>query len=270
MPQAAVNGIHINFADSGAGEPVLLVMGSGSPGKVWNLHQTPFLNRAGYRTITFDNRGINTLDADQTAFTLADMVADTAALIGRLGIEGCRLVGVSLGAFVVQELIAAHPDIASQAVLIATRGRTDTFRAAMAAAEMTLHDSAVGLPPECEAVMRATQYLSPRTQSSEALISDWLDLLEFPTKNSVGLRAQMKLDLMPDRLSAYQEIKTSTLVISFGDDVLTPPHLGKEVADAIPGSEYREISHCGHLGYLEDPDAVNSEMVRFFGGRDPR
>lgn len=59
MTVATINGIPINYQVKGDGDLVVLIMGgTGSPGRVWDLHQTPALVAAGYRVCTFDNRGI--------------------------------------------------------------------------------------------------------------------------------------------------------------------------------------------------------------------
>ena len=42
----------------GTGDPVLFIAGRGGAGRTWHLHQVPAFQRAGYRCITFDNRGI--------------------------------------------------------------------------------------------------------------------------------------------------------------------------------------------------------------------
>lgn len=55
------------------------------------------------------------------------------------------------------------------------------------------------------------------------------------------------------------------LVIGFSDDVLTPPYLGREVADALPNGRYVQIPDTGHLGFFERADAVNAAMLKFFG-----
>lgn len=54
------------------------------------------------------------------------------------------------------------------------------------------------------------------------------------------------------------------LVIGFADDLVMPPHLGAEVADALPHGRYVEIADAGHLGFLERPNAVNSAILNFF------
>jgi pimeloyl-ACP methyl ester carboxylesterase len=265
MPLADVNGTKLNYEVIGSGEPVVLVMGSAASGRVWQLHQVPALVDAGYRAITFDNRGLG--PSDETGeFTIDDLVADTAGLIEHLGLGPCRVVGTSMGAHIVQELALARPDLVSGLVLMATRGREDFMREAIRAAELELRAADTVLPARHEAVVRAIENLSPRTLNDDAKIQDWLDLFEVaPTGWTPGLRAQHELRVPAGRLEAYRGITAPCLVIGFADDLQLPPHLGREVADAIPHARYLELEGCGHYGYLERPEAVNEALLTFFG-----
>ncbi|HET9877596.1 MAG TPA: alpha/beta fold hydrolase, partial [Mycobacterium sp.] len=67
-----------------------------------------------------------------------------------------------------------------------------------------------------------------------------------------------------NRLPAYRSINQPVLVIGFADDVITPPHLCREVADAMPNGRYLEIPDAGHLGFLEQPQLVNEAALKFF------
>lgn len=264
MPLVSVNGTKIKYAIHGAGEPVLMVMGTGSPGHVWHLHQAPALVRAGYQVITFDNRGIERGYGDVPRPTLANLVGDVVGLVEELCGSPTRLVGTSMGAQVVQEVMLCRPDLVRQGVLMATRGRRDSFRTALARAEEALVSRANALPPQVVSVWRAIQSLSPYTLNDNREISNWLELLElFPTPIEV-LQAQLGLECGEDRLDAYQDIRTRCLVISFADDLVTPPHLSQEVADAIPGAKFVSVDRAGHFGYLERPDVTNRLLVDFF------
>ncbi|MFC0039488.1 alpha/beta fold hydrolase [Actinomadura rayongensis] len=269
MPIAAVNGIKLGYAEFGAGEPLVLVTGTGAPGRVWQAHQVPALTAAGYRVITVDNRGVPPTEAAEP-FTLADMVADIAGLIEFLDAAPCRIVGFSLGGMIVQELLAARPDLVSRAVLMATRGRSDVMALAMSAGETELHGSGIELPPRYAAAIHATHYLSPRTLSDEQAIGDWLELFEMTSGSSGAVRAQLGLEMIPNRLDVYRGIKCPCLVVAFEDDLIVRPHLCREVADAIPGSAFVTLPGCGHYGYLEDPAAVNAQIIGFFGDRSRR
>lgn len=266
MPRAVVNGINLSFDVYGSGDPVILITGSGATGKMWTPHQVPALRAAGYRVITVDNRGMPPSDLCQEGFTIDDMVADIAGLIKLLGIGRCRIVGFSLGAMMVQELLLAYPDLVTQAVLTATRGRTDALRAAMSAAEIELDHSGVVLPPRYAAVVHATQFLSPSTQNDERRVRDWLDIFEISLTAPGANRGQHGVELVGNRLEEYRKIRSQCLVIGFQDDLIAPSYLCREVAEYIPGCRYEEIAGCGHYGYLEEPDAVNSLIIDFFAG----
>lgn len=264
MPLIQIEGKTIDYAEYGIGDPVLMVMGTGSLGQVWQLHQVPALVGAGYRVITFDNRGVAPLEPGTPKPTMADVAADIVGLVRHLCGGAARLIGTSMGAHAVQEVLVSHPDLAVQAVLMATRGRPDRFHLALSAAEAELYAGEVQPPARYLAAMRALQNLSRHTLADEAAISHWLDLLElFPPPLDV-LRAQELLEAIGDRLDAYRRIRARCLVVAFVDDVITPPYLCREVADAIPGCRYELVERCGHFGYLERPEAVNEILLDFF------
>ncbi|MGW0538455.1 alpha/beta fold hydrolase [Streptomyces sp. NPDC003032] len=265
MPKAAVNGIRLNYEDVGSGEPVVMVMGTAGSGRIWHTHQVPALKAAGYRVITFDNRGIPPTDECPEGFSVGDLVADTTGLIEHLGLGPVRLVGTSMGAYVVQELALVRPELVRQAVLMASRGRSDALRTALARAETELYDSGAALPPRYRAAIQALQSLSPHTLGDEQVAVDWLDLFELAHQDHApGIRAQMSLEPMPNRLAAYSGIGVPCHVISFADDLLTPPEHGRELAKAIPGATLDVIERAGHYGYLECPEAVNESLLGFF------
>jgi pimeloyl-ACP methyl ester carboxylesterase len=266
MAVAQINGINLSYDDYGTGDPVIMVTGTGAPGRVWRTHQVPALKAAGYRVITMDNRGIRPTDPCPEGFTLDDMVADVAGIIEFLDVGPCRIVGFSLGAILVQELLIARPELVSQAVLIATAARADALSAAMAAADIELCDSGVKLPRCYAATVTATQNLSPETLGDADKLRDWLDIFELSPVDLSAIRPQLGLQLTSDRRAYYRKIQCPCLVIGFRDDLITRPHLVREVADSIPGAIYREIDGCGHFGYLEKPAAVNSAITGFFGG----
>ncbi|MFF3325668.1 alpha/beta fold hydrolase [Streptomyces sp. NPDC002889] len=266
MPVARINGINLSFDDHGAGEPVVMVTGTGAPGRVWRTFQVPALKAAGYRVITLDNRGIAPTGPCPDGFTLDDMAADVAGLIEFLGIGPCRVVGFSLGAIIVQELLVARPELVRNAVLMATSGRADALIAAMAAAEIELCNSQVKLPPRYAAYVQALQNLSPQTLNDEEQLGDWLGIFEMSMIDLSAARGQLGLQRISNRLPSYRDIGCPCLVIGFQDDRVVAPHLSREVAEHIPGSAYTEIPGCGHYGYLERPAAVNRAIIDFFAG----
>ncbi|KAA8970146.1 alpha/beta hydrolase [Mycobacterium sp.] len=256
--------IDLAYEDQGTGEPVVFIAGRGGAGRGWHVQQVPAFLAAGYRTITFDNRGIGaTADAD--GFTTETMVADTAALIETLGAAPARIVAMSMGAYIAQELMLARPDLVSSAVLMATRGRLDRARTFFYTAETALAAAGVELPVEYEAKVRLLENFSPKTLNDDQIVDDWIAMFTtWPIKPTPGLRCQLEVGPATSRLAAYRNIRQPVLVIGFADDVLTPPHLCREVAEALPNGRYLQIADAGHLGFLERGAAVNAAALQFF------
>lgn len=269
MTVSQLNGIRLSWTDHGGdGPPVVLVMGTGSPGRVWQTHQVPALRDAGHRVVTLDNRGIPPSDECEQGFTIDDMAADVTALVEHLGDGPAALVGTSLGARVVVEAALARPDLVSRVVAMGAHARLGPAQRAMTAGEIALADAGTELPEDYHAAVSALQYLSPATLRADRDARDWLDILAFAGAGiTKGHRAQLQVSLdLGDRRDAYRALSVPLLVLAFADDAAIPPHLGREVADAVPGARYVEIADAGHYGYLERPDEVNREMVRFLAG----
>ncbi|MEW1775029.1 alpha/beta fold hydrolase [Streptomyces sp. NPDC086777] len=263
------NGIRLSYERHGSGPPVLFIMGTGAAGRVWTVHQTPAVVRAGYQAITFDNRGIPPSDCPPGRYALADLVSDTRGLIESLRLEPCRIVGVSLGALIAQELLISAPHLVRCAVLMSTKARSDRARSAHEAAHRVLAESGVRLPPEYSAAMSVFQMLSPATLDDEDAVSLWLDVFQLPDDGAGAAAGQSWAGLAgADRRTALRNVTSPCRVVAFTDDLITPPSLGAEVADAIPDCDYVEISACGHLGYLERPDEVNATILEFLRKHD--
>ncbi|WP_027503485.1 alpha/beta fold hydrolase [Rhodococcus sp. UNC363MFTsu5.1] len=266
MPLATINGIQLNYQVKGSGDLVVMIMGTGSPGRVWDLHQVPALLAAGYRVCTFDNRGIAPTDECADGITIEDMVADTAALIEHLG-GPAHVIGTSLGARVAQELALSRPELVRKAVFLAAHGRRVALQTALSEGERELDAQGITLPASYRAAITAVLNLSPASLVDQMAAQDWLDIFAFSkAETSRGVRAQQNLDDFGDRLAAYRQITRPCLAIGFADDRLVPPYLAAEVAKAIPGANYVELPDCGHYGYLERPDAVNSAILDFLTG----
>ncbi|MEV5652106.1 alpha/beta hydrolase [Nocardia sp. NPDC052254] len=266
MSTALVNGIQLSYEESGTGPLVLLIAGSGNPGRVWRTYQVPALVGAGFRVVTFDNRGISP-HGDSTV-ALEDLVADSAALIEHLGAPA-HVVGTSLGAMVAQELALAHPNLVDHAVMLATAGRPHPMLLAVKAGQAALHDDDIRLPARYQAAVEAALHLSPRTLADPDDAEQWLDTFEFAASApmTAGVRAQLGIDHSRDRLAEYGRITKPSLIIGFADDQLAPPMYCREVAAAIPGARYVEVAGCGHLGHLERPEEVDRVLIDFLTGR---
>ena len=266
MITAQINGIRIAYEDTGGpGHTVLLVMGTGSPARVWEVHQVPALKAAGFRVVSMNNRGIPPSDECPHGFTMDDMVNDVVGLIEHLGCDNVSLVGTSLGARIVVEAALARPDLLSRVIALAAHARLEPVQQAMTRGEIELAEQACPPPADYRAAVMALQYLSPATLRDEGLAQDWLDMFAFDDgRITAGHKAQLQISqTLGDRRPTYRSISIPLLVVGFSDDAAIPPRLSREVAEVVPGAEYVEIADAGHFGYLEKPAEVNRLIINY-------
>ena len=167
------------------------------------------------------------------------MVGDTAALIEQLVGGPVRIVGVSMGSFIAQELMLVRPELVSQAVLMATRGRHDRARDVLPprrtrTARRRRRPSRPSTTPKsgCWRTSRRR-----RSTTTARCATGW-------RCSPCGPRSRPRACAPSWRSRPRQPAArlpgnpAPALVIGFADDVLLPPHLGREVADALPNGRY--------------------------------
>ncbi|HJC60078.1 MAG TPA: alpha/beta hydrolase [Candidatus Dietzia intestinigallinarum] len=268
MIDLTVNGTVLSATEHGQGPLVVLIMGSGSPGSIWRANQVPALLDAGFRVVTYDQRGVNAGTDARAAHTesipVRQLADDLAGLIEHFG-GPAHLVGTSLGSRVALALALIRRDLVDRVVTMTGHARLDPVAERLARGEVELFDSGVEVPAAYSSAVTALQNLSPASLRDEAAARDWLDVLELsPGAVTSAERAHVAgLLELGDRRAAYSGVTTPVLVLSFTDDVMVPPHLGRELAELLPTAEYVEVSDAGHYGYLERPGQTNRHVIEF-------
>lgn len=115
MPEAInpLDNTRIVFDDSGAGEPVVLVHGSGLSKAIWRgLGYTAALRAANHRVIAIDMRGHGRSDKphDPASYDMPLVLADIVAVLDAAGIHAAHYLGYSFGARAGFSLAHRHPE----------------------------------------------------------------------------------------------------------------------------------------------------------------
>jgi pimeloyl-ACP methyl ester carboxylesterase len=114
MPRIKAGVLNINYETFGEGEPLLLIMGFGMPGRAW-LPRIPRFG--GFKVIIYDNRGTGDSDKpEQPVYSIAEMADDASALLRALDIPRIKICGFSMGGMIAQELVLRHPEQVIKAV----------------------------------------------------------------------------------------------------------------------------------------------------------
>lgn len=121
------DGLRLHYLDSGSGEPVVLIHGSG-PGASGHSNfklNYPEFAAAGQRVIVPDLPGYGASDKPETDYSLDFFVAALSGLLDALDIGRCTLVGNSLGGAIAIKLALDQPQRVSRLVLMAPGGLMD-------------------------------------------------------------------------------------------------------------------------------------------------
>jgi pimeloyl-ACP methyl ester carboxylesterase len=124
MPTMNVEGYELSYAESGAGDPLVLVHGTLGDQRYW-APQMATLGKH-YRVLALSMRhcwpGVWTPEGD---FTIDRHVADVAAFIRGLGVGPVRLVGHSRGGHIAFRVAERHPELVRALVLAEPGGELD-------------------------------------------------------------------------------------------------------------------------------------------------
>ncbi len=104
----STNGINFYYEERGSGDPLFLIMGITAPGSVWEKHASYWEDQ--FRCIIPDNRGVGLVDKPEGPYTSEAMADDYAGLLEALAISSVRVVGVSMGSIIAQQLALRHPE----------------------------------------------------------------------------------------------------------------------------------------------------------------
>lgn len=244
----------------GAGDDLILLCGLGDAHDAWS-HQLETLS-TDYRVTSIDNRGVGRSTLPSGPFTVADMAADTAAVLDDLEVRQAHVAGFSMGGAIAQELALARPDLVRSLTLVGTWCRTDEHQRRLFEAWAWMAERA----ESDEAFVRALfLWVYTRRAHLDGSIEGWVQgALTAAHPQSTDAFVQTVAAIVghdaADRLDA---ISVPSLVIAGEDDAICPPDVQRDLADRIPGSTVTLLSAEAHQPFQESP-AVFDERLRDF------
>ena len=121
---AWANGVELGIETFGRDDGPLVLLVGGPTLLSWPDSLCERLASAGRRVVRYDLRDCGastTLDPEAPAYTLRDLAADAAALVGDLDAARAHLGGVGVGGMVAQVAVLDFPSVFSALTLVSTR-----------------------------------------------------------------------------------------------------------------------------------------------------
>jgi pimeloyl-ACP methyl ester carboxylesterase len=265
MPKIKAGALNINYETFGEGEPLLLIMGFGMPGRAW-LPRIPRFT--GFKVIVYDNRGTGESDKpDLPAYSIAEMADDASALLRALNISRIKICGFSMGGMIAQELALRHPGRVSKMVL----GCTTTGGPA-------------SIPPAEETIASLLSAMKLMPTDPERAIDMLLPVVHPPdfvaAHPEIKQMALMGAAMMPPtpadviertlegitRFNSYDrlpEVRCPVLIVHGERDILIKPANAELLKSRLPQAEVFMIPNAGHNFFAENSMGIHQRIVEF-------
>lgn len=264
MPTARCGDIDVYFERSGDGPRLLFLNGSGATLASSGLLIDLFRSR--FDVVAHDQRGLGQTDVPPGPYTMAQYAADAIALIDHVGWETCRVVGVSFGGMVAQEVAVTAPGRVERLALACTSP------GGSAGASYPLHELE-SLAPD-ERARRAVQLLDTRFDAA------WLEahpednaLVKMMAGRAAGTKTADQIRGEREQLLARRDhdvgdrlgrITCPTLVAAGRYDGIAPLANSEAIAARVPNAELR-VYEGGHAFFAQDRHAI-PDIIEFLAG----
>jgi pimeloyl-ACP methyl ester carboxylesterase len=248
-------------------EPMLLLMGLGSPLTWWDPDLCSMLARRGYFVITPDNRDVGrstkvggrvTRSMLFRAFTglpvkapysMDDLARDGFALLDHLHIERAHVVGVSMGGMIAQTMAVLEPTrVRSLTSIMSTTGRRIVGWQHPRLFPVLLTPVRPGPDAYADSSVGMWRLIgSPGYPRSE---QDTRDIAHATFDRGISrggtLRQMMAILTQPDRSRGLRDLRIPTVVIHGLADKMVHVSGGRATAAAVPGAELVLVEGMGH------------------------
>ncbi len=263
MPKVQSNGIGIFYETFGAGEPLLLITGTGGDSRYWMPLVEACPSR--YQCLLPHNRGTGLSDWPEPPYTVTQMADDMVGLLNALDIPKAHIVGHSLGSAIGQELAIRYPHRVHTLVLLSTwdqaaayphlRWQLEMHKLLLERNELELYINLLNLS------LFTPSFVN---RHSDLMLKRKPELLNALTPERVlTLIGHLEADLAHDTADRLNQIRVPALILVGEYDTVTWPDYARAVQARIPGAELMVLKDAAHRLMTEVPEALSQAVYSF-------
>lgn len=259
-------GIRTNYLAAGAGEPVVLIHGSG-PGVTayanWRL-TIPDLAKH-YRVLALDMVGFGYSERpDDVRYGVQTWADQVVGFLDALSLPRASLVGNSFGGAIALRVATRHPDRVGRLALMGSVGVPFPITEGL--------DAAWGYEPSVENMRRLLDVFA----YSRELVTDELAQLRYQASIQAGCQEsfgamfpaprQRHVDAMVTPGDEIAKLTHETLLIHGRDDQVIPLATSLRLLHLIDNSQLHVFGRCGHWTQIEHSRRFNRLLDEFLAG----
>jgi len=246
--------------DAGQGKSVVLIHGFPLCRRMWRP-QVPALVAAGFRVITPDLPGYGETPPGVSPPSMDTYADDLIALLDELRIEQAVFGGMSMGGYILLNLVERYPQRVGAAMFLVTRAAQDD-PAAKERRKFLADEAIANGQQKIAETFEGVLFGSDTARIQPELVNEvrqWM-LATPPEGMAAGLLA------MRDRKDSVELLSTfdlPALVIGAELDRAVPLEHSQALAKGLPTVALKVIEGAGHMANLEKPEIFNRCLVEF-------
>lgn len=208
-----------------------------------------------YRVIGYDLPGHGSSPAPTSPFTISDIAAAVHHLATAHGEGRYHYAGVSAGGAVGLELLLQQGDSLASTALICTGAKIRTTEAWLERAKSVRNKGTAIMRGAALSTWFANGFTDREPDVAAALLDSLCDT------DAAGYAAVCEALAYFDVRARLGDIDANVTVICGRDDIATPPHTMRDLAQHIPGARYVELPETAHLAPAEQPHLTATELL---------
>lgn len=255
------SGCKIYYQVRGSGDPLVLIMGFGADGSVWEKHVAEYEKH--FQCIILDNRGVGQSDQPKGPYSTAMMAEDVVAVMDHAGVEKAKVAGISMGGAIAQSLAIRHPDRVSCLALISTWPKFNNY--ATTVYENLKKLRVTSKPADFMELLQLWIFAPPYYEQSMGELKEGQQgAKDNPApQTQYGFEGQLDACIQHDVVDKLNLIKVPTLITVGDMDIFTPPAFSKVLHEGIENSIYVNFPTGGHVHHWEDLERFNRVTTDF-------
>lgn len=257
-----INDIQMAYDDCGDGPAVLLIHGFPLNRRMWQA-QLPALSGAGYRAIAPDLRGFGESDAPRAGYSMDRFADDLIALLDALRIERAVACGMSMGGYILMNLLERHPARVRAACFCATKSSADDEAGRARRSAMAAEAERLGANPIIKIFAELLFASDTMLKSPEliARVTRWMRDTD-PKGLAGGLLAMRD---RKDYTFLLPGFRLPSLVIAGAEDRAASLDALRLLTEGLADQRSLVIDKAGHMVNMERPEAFNAALLEFLG-----
>ena len=217
----------------------------------------------GYAIVCYDKRGHGLSSMHDQPRSIRDHANDLLGLLDHVGAQHFFVCGVSVGGMIAQQLAVQAPQRVDGLILCNTGAKIGSDEIWNARIEAINRDG--HLANAADGILERWFSTDFHATNAAEVAGYKRMLIQTPASGYTATCAAIR---DTDLTEMTRTLSVPTLCVAGDQDKSTTPELVKSLADLIDDAAYHEISPCGHIPSIEQPEMLAGLICEFLDRAD--